>query len=184
MGMGGKVEVVAGLSLSGDEYIDEIVSFAIKAQVFLVVVGPEQPLIDGIVDALDKANISTFGPSKAAAQLEASKAFSKDIFTKYGLPTAEYRNFTDYKEACEYITSVSHKVVVKASGIAAGKGVLMPETKGEALLAVRQIMCDKLFGKAGDEIVVEEWLEGEEVSVLAVMKQSQCSLLKITNARR
>ncbi len=165
--MGPNVEVIAGLNVSGGSYIDELVTFATQRQVALVVIGPEQPLIDGVVDALELANIPVFGPSLAAAQLEASKAYSKEIFSKYGLPTATYRTFKDYTQACEYVKSVTHKVVVKASGIAAGKGVIMPSSTEEALAAVKLVMVDKVFGPAGDECVIEEWLQGEEVSVLA-----------------
>ena len=159
----GKLRNVGDLDISGEA----VVSFVKENSVDLVVIGPEQPLIEGITDVLEEANVPTFGPTLKAAKLEASKAWSKDFFEKYSLPTAEYRTFTDFDEAKKYIEEVPHKVVVKASGIAAGKGVLMPQSTAEAVEAARKVMVERAFGDAGAECVIEEYLEGEECSVLA-----------------
>jgi phosphoribosylamine--glycine ligase/phosphoribosylformylglycinamidine cyclo-ligase len=112
------------------------------------------------------ANIPCFAPTKEAAQLEGSKAFSKDFMARHGIPTAEYQNFTDYESAKEYVKSISRKVVIKASGLAAGKGVVLPETPEETLEALKNIMLDRKFGAAGAEVVIEEFLEGDELSIL------------------
>ena len=135
----------------------------------LVVVGPEQPLVEGLADALESCGIKCFGPSAKAAEIEGSKAFSKDLMAKYGVPTAEYRNFKKYEEALKYLRSKSDasRLVIKASGIAAGKGVILPESQEEAEAALSEIMLDKRFGQAGAEVVIEERLDGEECSLLA-----------------
>ncbi|KAJ0399657.1 hypothetical protein P43SY_005263 [Pythium insidiosum] len=146
---------------------DELIAFALSKKVSLCVVGPEAPLVAGLADKMNAAGVPTFGPSAKAAQLEASKAFSKDFMHRNDIPTASYRNFTDYNEAKAYLDSINHNVVVKASGIAAGKGVLIPQSKEEAHDALKQVMLEKAFGAAGDEIVLEEFLTGEEVSLLA-----------------
>lgn len=110
--------------------------------------------------------IRCFGPSKAAARMEGSKTFSKDFMKRHGIPTAAYENFSDYDTAKTYLDSVSHNVVIKASGLAAGKGVIIPATKEEAHAALREIMLDHQFGAAGDEVVIEEFLDGDELSIL------------------
>ncbi|KAI9922898.1 hypothetical protein PsorP6_000162 [Peronosclerospora sorghi] len=147
--------------------LDELVTFAKSKGVSFCVIGPEAPLIDGLADKMNAAGILAFGPSKAAAQLEASKAFSKDFMRRNNIPTATYQNFTDYEMAKEYLTSIDHNIVVKASGIAAGKGVLIPSSKAEAYEALREVIVEKAFGSAGDEVVIEEFMTGEEVSLLA-----------------
>jgi phosphoribosylamine--glycine ligase/phosphoribosylformylglycinamidine cyclo-ligase len=111
--------------------------------------------------------IPCFGPSKIAARMEGSKAFSKDFMKRHGIPTAEYRNFNDYETASKYLDSIEHDVVIKASGLAAGKGVLIPTSKLEAQAALRDIMLKREFGTAGDEVVIEEFLVGDELSILA-----------------
>lgn len=146
---------------------DELIAFAKSKGVTFCVVGPEAPLIDGLADKMNAADIPTFGPSAKAARLEASKAFSKDFMRRNGIPTAAYENFTDYEKAKAYLDSIDHNIVVKASGIAAGKGVLIPTNKQEAYEALKEVMLDKAFGSAGDEVVLEEFMTGEEVSVLA-----------------
>ena len=153
----------------GGDNVSGIVAFARQNGVALVAVGPEQPLVDGLVDAMDAAGIPCFGPSQAAAQLEASKAFSKDFMQRHGIRTASYRNFRDFGEAKAYLEGIpaSQRVVVKASGLAAGKGVLLPESREAAIEAARSIMVDQVFGSAGGEVVIEEFLEGEELSLLA-----------------
>lgn len=156
----------ASLDLSD---ITGVVAFAKKEGVTVVAVGPEQPLVDGIVDAMTEQNIICFGPSSKAAQIEASKAWSKDFMSRHGIPTASYKNFTNSEDAITFISE--HKdtrFVIKASGLAAGKGVILPVTLDEAVTAVNQIMIEKVFGEeAGREIVIEEFLKGEEVSILA-----------------
>lgn len=133
----------------------------------LVVPGPEQPLVDGIADVFRAAAIPVYGPSKQAARMEGSKTFSKDFMKRHNIPTAAYENFSDYKEALKYLEKVNHNVVIKASGLAAGKGVILPATKEEAQTALKEIMLDREFGSAGDEVVIEECLEGDELSILS-----------------
>ncbi|CAN0331729.1 unnamed protein product, partial [Hapterophycus canaliculatus] len=140
-----------------------VVEFVKSKGVSLVAVGPEVPLVEGVADALKAAGVPCFGPSKAAAKLEASKAYSKDFMARNDLRTARYACFTDFSAARDHVLGVDYRVVVKASGLAAGKGVLIPETKEEAVTALEVVMVKKEFGDAGVEVVVEEFLEGEEV---------------------
>ncbi|MEK7679857.1 MAG: phosphoribosylamine--glycine ligase [Deltaproteobacteria bacterium] len=142
--------------------------YALKNRIDLTVAGPELPLTLGIADEFEKAGLKLFGPSKKAAQIEGSKAFSKDLMARYGIPTAEYRRFSGYAEAIKYIKAGHPPYVVKADGLAAGKGVIICGTMDEASDAVGLIMEKKAFGSAGDTIVIEEFLEGEEASFLAV----------------
>ena len=144
-----------------------VVKFAQEKKIDLVVVGPEVPLTNGVVDALRAAGIKAFGPTKAAAELEGSKSFSKDIMKKYGIPTAKYEVFTDANAARAYIEKEGAPIVIKANGLAAGKGVIVAETKEQALDAVHEIMDDAAFGKAGSRVVIEAFMEGEEASLLA-----------------
>lgn len=123
--------------------------------------------MDGIEGYFRDVGIRCYGPSKLAARMEGSKTFSKDFMKKYNIPTAAYKNFSDYEEAKKYLESINHNVVLKASGLAAGKGVIIPTTKEEALAGLKEIMLDKEFGAAGDEIVIEEFLEGDELSILS-----------------
>ncbi|GMF38291.1 unnamed protein product [Phytophthora fragariaefolia] len=168
-GNAGTEDATAGISNVniGVGQHDELIAFAKSKGVSFCVVGPEAPLIDGLADKMNAAGIPTFGPSKLAAQLEASKAFSKDFMRRNNIPTAAYQNFTEYEKAKEYLDSIDHNIVVKASGIAAGKGVLIPTNKAEAHEALREVMLEKAFGSAGDEVVLEEFMTGEEVSLLA-----------------
>lgn len=138
-----------------------------RSQPDLVVVGPEQPLVDGIVDKFKQIGVPCFGPSQAAAQLEGSKAFSKDFMKRHDIPTAAYKTVSSVEDGEAYINSVDHQVVIKASGLAAGKGVLLPSTKKEALDGLRSMISGKEFGSAGDQVVIEELLEGQECSILA-----------------
>ena len=144
-----------------------VVKLAQEKKIDLVVVGPEVPLTNGVVDALRAAGIKAFGPTKAAAELEGSKSFSKDIMKKYGIPTAKYEVFTDADVARAYIKKEGAPIVIKADGLAAGKGVIVAETKEQALDAVHEIMDDAAFGKAGSRVVIEAFMEGEEASLLA-----------------
>ncbi|MCR4589170.1 MAG: phosphoribosylamine--glycine ligase [Lachnospiraceae bacterium] len=146
---------------------DKITAFAKEKQVDLVVVGPDDPLAAGLVDALESAGLRAFGPNKAAAILEASKAFSKDLMKKYNIPTAAYETFDDAAKAEEYLKTAEFPIVLKADGLALGKGVLICETLQDALDGVKTIMEDKKFGSAGNRMVVEEFMTGREVSVLS-----------------
>ena len=133
----------------------------------LVVVGPEAPLAEGIVDTLQAAGIRCFGPTRAAARLESSKAFAKEFMARHGIPTARAATFSAYAPALAYLRRVEYPIVIKASGLAAGKGVILPETPAEAEDALHQIMIERQFGAAGDEVLIEERLTGPEVSLLA-----------------
>ncbi|MEZ4646351.1 MAG: phosphoribosylamine--glycine ligase [Chloroflexota bacterium] len=151
----------------GAEDIDRLVLWARGNKIDLTVVGPEVPLALGIVDTFRAAGLPIFGPSQAAAQLEASKAFAKQFMQEAGIPTATFAAFHDYTEAQAYAHSCNGEIVVKASGLAAGKGVVVCDNLGEALDALRQIMADRAFGASGDEVIIEERLSGPEVSLLA-----------------
>ncbi|KAL4872011.1 hypothetical protein BDV12DRAFT_162862 [Aspergillus spectabilis] len=161
-GAHGKIE---NANVKGNDY-PGLVAFAQKNQVNLVVPGPEAPLVDGIQGYFQAVGIRCFGPSKAAARMEGSKAFSKDFMKRQNIPTAAYENFTDYEKARQYLDSVSHTVVIKADGLAGGKGVIIPTSKEEAHQALREMMLDRQFGDAGNEVVIEEFLEGDELSIL------------------
>jgi len=147
--------------------IEGVVRFSREEQIDLVMVAPDDPLAAGMVDALDAAGIRAFGPRKNAAVIESSKAFSKNLMKKYGIPTADYEVFDNMEEAISYLQKSSYPIVVKADGLALGKGVIIAQDLEEASNAVREMMSDKRFGSAGDRIVIEEFLEGPEVSILA-----------------
>jgi phosphoribosylamine---glycine ligase len=147
--------------------IDEMTAFAKDNLIDLVVVAPDDPLAAGMVDAMEEAGIRAFGPSKAAAIIEASKSFSKSLMKKYNIPTARYEVFNDSKSALEYLDSQQYPVVVKADGLALGKGVIIAADKDEARDAVTDIMDNRIFGDAGNSVVIEEFLTGREVTVLA-----------------
>ena len=147
--------------------IPALVAFTIEQQIDLVIIGPEAPLAIGLADALRAADRSVFGPSQAAAQIEASKAFSKDFMQRHSIPTARFATFTAYREALSYLLRADYPVVIKASGLAAGKGVILPDCADDAEAALRSIMLDHEFGAAGDEVIIEERLSGPEVSLLA-----------------
>ena len=150
------------------EDIPGIISFSKEQKVDLVVIGPEGPLVDGLVDQLIANGIKAFGPTKAAAHLEGSKAFMKDFFSKYNVPTAAYGRFSDYEKAVTYVKKIGSPIVVKASGPAAGKGVILCDSEEEAIRALKDIINYRKFGAAGDEVVIEEFLTGEEVSFFAL----------------
>lgn len=144
-----------------------ILNFAKEKEIGLVVVGPEVPLMNGLVDELESAGILAFGPRASAAEIEGSKSFAKDLMKKYGIPTARYEVFTEAEPARAYIRHEGAPIVVKADGLAAGKGVIVAMTEQEALDAVNAIMEDNSFGDAGARVVIEEFMEGEEASLLA-----------------
>lgn len=147
--------------------IEKAVKFAVENKIDYAVVAPDDPLVLGMVDALEEKGIPCFGPRKNAAIIEGSKVFSKDLMKKYNIPTAQYEVFTDADEALKYVESCPIPTVVKADGLALGKGVIIAMTREEAKNAVVSIMKDKQFGKSGDSIVIEEFLTGPEVSVLS-----------------
>lgn len=151
----------------GVEDLSGIAAFCEKEGVDLVVVGPEVPLTEGLADVCQAKGIAVFGPNKAAAQMEGSKVFAKNLMKKYNVPTAAYASFTDGAAAKDYITAQGAPIVVKADGLAAGKGVVVAQTVDEALAAVDAIMEDRIFGESGGRIVIEECMVGEEVSLLA-----------------
>ena len=145
---------------------DKIVAFAKQEKIDLTIVGMDDPLVGGLVDELEQAGLRAFGPRKNAAILEGSKAFSKDLMKKYNIPTAGYENFEDSDKAIEYLKDCKYPVVLKADGLALGKGVLICNSFEEASQGVTAIMLDKQFGSAGNRLVVEEFMTGREVSVL------------------
>ena len=147
--------------------IPGMVKFAKEKEIDFAVVAPDDPLVLGAVDALQEAGVKTFGPTKAAAIIEGSKAFSKDLMKKYKIPTAAYETFTDMQAALDYLDTQKAPIVVKADGLALGKGVILAETIEEAKKAVASMMEDKIFGESGSRVVIEEFLTGPEVSVLA-----------------
>ncbi len=146
---------------------DALVAFAKEKEIDMAVVAPDDPLVAGAVDAFEAAGIRAFGPRANAAIIEGSKAFSKDLMKKYGIPTAAYENFTDPDEAIKYLETASFPIVLKADGLALGKGVLICNDLEEAKAGVKEIMLDKHFGSAGNTMVIEEFMTGREVSVLA-----------------
>ena len=160
-----KVENVA---IAADA-VEELVRFARDNAIALTVVGPEAPLVKGVVDRFRAANLRCFGPTRAAAQLEGSKAFAKDFLARHRIPTAAYRHFTEIEPAVAYIEERSAPIVVKADGLAAGKGVILARTKEEAVAAVRDMLAGNAFGAAGHRVVIEEFLLGEEASFIVMV---------------
>ena len=150
-----------------DSDIENLLKFAKENKIDLTIVGPEIPLVAGIVDKFEKEGLKIFGPNKKYAQLEGSKSFSKDFMIRHNLPTAKYKEYTDLDEAISEIDSFGYPVVIKADGLAAGKGVVIPENREDAITTLKEMMSDKKFGNAGDKIVVEEFLTGIETSILA-----------------
>ena len=165
-GNGGIAQVATCVDIKATD-ISGLVQFAKEKQIDLTVVGPDDPLMMGIVDAFEDAGLKVFGPNKAAAIIEGSKVFSKNLMEKYDIPTAKYRVFDNSYEAKEYVETCEVPVVIKAEGLALGKGVIIAQSKAEAVVAIDDIMEDKVFGDAGNRVVIEEFLMGQEVSVLA-----------------
>ena len=163
-GMAELAECITGIDICDN---DALVKLARDKEIDLVVVGPEVPLTNGVVDAMNAAGIRAFGPTKRAAEIEGSKSFSKNLMKKYGIPTAKYEVFTDAEAARDYVRKEGAPIVIKADGLAAGKGVIVAMTLDEALDAVHEIMDDAAFGKAGSRVVIEEFMDGEEASLLA-----------------
>ncbi|MDD2497094.1 MAG: phosphoribosylamine--glycine ligase [Desulfitobacteriaceae bacterium] len=165
-GNAGIARLAECIDIASDD-INALLDFAVKNRIDMTVVGPEAPLTAGLADRFAEAGLKVFGPAKRAAEIEGSKTLAKEIMEKYQIPTAKYRVFTEAAPAIEYIKKIGVPVVVKADGLAAGKGVIIAEDMDTALSAVKQIMEEKVFGAAGNKLLVEEFLEGEEVSVLA-----------------
>ena len=157
-------ENVNGISV--DDHVP-VAAFCKDKQIDLVIVGPEAPLAAGLVDSLSAEGIRCFGPSQVAAQIEASKSFAKDFMARHNIPTAKYATFSNYDEAVRYLQSVDYPIVIKASGLAAGKGVILPDTDEEAKSTLEDILLKKVFGDAGAEVVIEERMTGQEVSLMA-----------------
>ena len=147
---------------------NDILNFAIKEKIDLTIVGSEELLVDGIVDKFKENNLAIFGPNREAAMLEGSKAFAKDFMEKYGVKTAKYKSFTDLDKAIKYLDEMSYPVVIKASGLAAGKGVVIAQNRNEAEETLKDMMLNKVFASAGDTVVIEEFLDGVEISVLSI----------------
>ncbi|MEC7911626.1 MAG: phosphoribosylamine--glycine ligase [Pseudomonadota bacterium] len=163
---------LSNISININDF-NAIENFCIEENIDLVIIGPEQPLVNGLADYLQSKQIKTFGPSQAAAQLEGSKTFSKNFFKKYGIPTAAYAAFDNYDVAREYLDTINYPTVVKADGLAAGKGVIICSSKEEAIGALESIFKDQAFGEAGNSIVIEDFLYGEEASFIAVVSKDK-----------
>ena len=163
---------LSNISIDANNF-QAIEDFCIKENIGLVIIGPEQPLVNGLADYLQSKGIKTFGPSQAAAQLEGSKTFSKDFFIKYGIPTAAYASFDNYTAAKDYINDIEYPTVIKADGLAAGKGVIICNNKEDAVEALESIFKDQAFGEAGSRVVIEDFLEGEEASFIAVVSKDK-----------
>ena len=158
------------MNVSLDIYSDELYDFCEKKQISLVVIGPEQPLVDGISDKLREKGIKVFGPNKNAAMIEGDKSFSKALMKKYGIPTARFEVFTKrtHSIALNYLKSTTYPLVVKASGLAAGKGVTICENFDSAKKTLKEYFEDEIFGESGTTVVIEEFLVGEEASIFAI----------------
>ena len=163
---------VSNVEIDSNDF-DAIENFCVKENIELVIIGPEQPLVMGLTNFLQSKSIKAFGPSKEAAQLEGSKTFSKDFFVKYSIPTAGYKSFNNYEESINHLDLISYPTVVKADGLAAGKGVIICENKDEAVDALNSIFKDKAFGSAGNKVVIEDFLDGEEASFIAVVSKDK-----------
>ena len=161
------IEKIAKIVPIGVMEFDALADFAVENGIDLAIIGPDDPLVGGIVDVFTARGIRTFGPDKKAAILEGSKAFSKDLMKKYNIPTARYENFDDPDKALKYLETAKMPIVLKADGLALGKGVLICNTLEEAKEGIRTIMIDRKFGKSGNTVVIEEFMTGREVSVLS-----------------
>lgn len=166
-GNGGIGQIAECVDIKADD-IQGLLAFAKEQSIQMTVVGPEAPLVDGIVDAFGEAGLKIFGPTQAAARLEGSKVFAKEFMQKYKIPTAPFRTFDQLDKAQEFLTSAEFPLVIKADGLAAGKGVIICQTLEEGRQSLEQIMGEKIFQEAGNKVVIEEFLKGEEVSILAL----------------
>lgn len=175
-GNAGTEEIATNVAISVMDF-DALINFAKKEKIDLTVVGMDDPLVGGIVDRFEAEGLRVFGPRKNAAILEGSKAFSKDLMKKYGIPTAAYENFNDPQKAIKYLETANYPIVLKADGLALGKGVLICKTFEEAKFGIEELMIDKSFGDAGNTIVIEEFLQGREVSVLSFVDGTHYALM-------
>ena len=182
-GNAGISEVAECVPIGAMEF-DKLVAFAKEKEIDLTVIGMDDPLVGGIVDVFEKEGLRVFGPRKNAAILEGSKAFSKDLMKKYNIPTAAYETFTDPEKALEYLETAKMPIVLKADGLALGKGVLICQTLEEAKEGVKTLMMDKKFGSAGDEIVIEEFMTGREVSVLSFVDGNIVKIMSSAQAHK
>ena len=175
-GNAGTEDIATNVAISVMDF-NSLTDFAKKEKIDLTIVGMDDPLVKGIVDCFEAEGLRVFGPRKNAAILEGSKAFSKDLMKKYDIPTAGYENFSDPKEALKYLENVKYPIVLKADGLALGKGVLICKNKSEAISGIEELMTKKSFGDAGNTIVIEEFLEGREVSVLSFVDGKHYALM-------
>lgn len=175
-GNAGTEEIATNVAISVMDF-DKLADFAKKEKIDLTVVGMDDPLVGGIVDRFEAEGLRVFGPRKNAAILEGSKAFSKELMKKYGIPTAAYENFNNPQKAIKYLETANYPIVLKADGLALGKGVLICKTFEEAKSGIEELMIDKSFGDAGNTIVIEEFLEGREVSVLSFVDGTHYALM-------
>lgn len=175
-GNAGTEDIATNVAISVMDF-NALTDFAKKEKIDLTIVGMDDPLVKGIVDCFEAEGLRVFGPRKNAAILEGSKAFAKDLMKKYDIPTAGYENFSDPKEALKYLENVKYPVVLKADGLALGKGVLICKDKSEAISGIEELMTKKSFGDAGNTIVIEEFLEGREVSVLSFVDGKHYALM-------
>ncbi|MDU5510377.1 phosphoribosylamine--glycine ligase [Enterococcus gilvus] len=169
---GMKKDGIQRVDIAEDNH-EALIAFAKEQGIAWTFVGPEIPLLNGIVDDFQKAGLKIFGPNKAAAMIEGSKEFAKKLMVNNQIPTAEYEAFTDYEAACAYVREKGAPIVIKADGLAAGKGVTVALTLDDALQALKEMMTDHRFGESGDKVVVEEFLAGEEFSLLAFVKDEE-----------
>jgi len=165
-GNAGTAQIAENIDIESTD-IKGLLAFASREKIDFTFVGPEAPLVAGIVDVFEKAGLNVFGPQKKAAQLEGSKVFAKNIMKKNHIPTADYEVFSDPEQAIAYIEKIGGPIVVKADGLAAGKGVTVAKDREEAIVAVKEAMIDKKYGQAGEKVVIEECLQGEEATVMA-----------------
>ena len=167
-----KEEKVRNVSVKADD-LGGLLKLAQTENIGLTIVGPEQPLVEGVVDLFEAAGLKCFGPRAAAAKLEGSKAFSKEFLERHNIPTATYKDFEDLDKAIEYVRSSTFPIVIKADGLAAGKGVIITETLAEAENTLRRMLEGKIFGQAGSKVVIEEFLYGEEASFIAIVDDTR-----------
>lgn len=174
----GMTDVAELVNIKANDF-DNLISFVKENKIDLTFVGPEDPLVNGVVDKFEEKGLKIFGPKANAAIVEGSKAFSKEIMKKYNIPTAKYETFTDFNKAKEYLEKQKMPVVLKADGLAAGKGVIIAKTLEEALISAREMMLEGKFKDAGNTLVIEEFLEGEEFSLLAFVKDENVYPMQI-----
>ncbi|NMA87187.1 MAG: phosphoribosylamine--glycine ligase [Tissierellia bacterium] len=171
-GNGGTEEIAENININPDE-IDKLLEFAETEAIDLTIVGPENPLANGIVDKFEEKGLRIFGVNKEGAQLESSKKFSKEFMEKYEIPTAKYKTYTNINKAIEGLEKFNYPLVIKADGLALGKGVIICENRKEAIDSLKLMMEDKIFGSAGETIIIEEFLEGVEASLLCFVSQGK-----------